>query len=511
MCEKLFVRASRASNLRSGRRCPGRSSSVIPPSRVLWVVAFAVVWTMTGYGGMAFGQVAGVDDPADMADSSGDIKRIEAWVEDGNLNLTMTVYGIFAPSVGETPRGMTNRYYYHWLLDTDNNPDTGYLNSEYEGNATNLETPLGADLVVQFGWRDGATNGVEVYDALTEDTLLEDYEYTIDGDTIHAVIALADLGLTSDDTIAVSAFQEGASNDWQVDWVESFVLPLAVGVPEPVNPGDAGLVLYYNFDADANDMSGNGNDGVLLGDAAVMDGVLALDGDDDAVAVPRIGGEDAVYSQVSYGMWIYPTADLTGLQFAGGMNTSPWGAGAIHLKANYGVVNVGINGLDGGDLAGTTVIDPNTWSHLALTISDTKVAIYLNGVLEDSRDLAAPLEGLVLGSATLGAWDNGGDVQREMAGYMDDVVVYDRGLSAGEVQWLAGLRPIVAEPGTEGLKVYYALDGDANDLSGNGYDGVLMGDPNFVEGVIGMALEFDGDDYVDTGYTEDLPVWTISC
>jgi len=40
-----------------------------------------------------------VDDPSDMADSSGDIKRIEAWVEDGNLNLTMTVYGVFAPEV----------------------------------------------------------------------------------------------------------------------------------------------------------------------------------------------------------------------------------------------------------------------------------------------------------------------------------------------------------------------------------------------------------------------------
>jgi hypothetical protein len=158
-----------------------------------------------------------------------------------------------------------------------------------------------------------------------------------------------------------------------------------------------------------------------------------------------------------------------------------------------------------------TVIDPYTWSHLALTVSDNKVAIYLNGQLEDSRDLAAPLEGLVLGSATLGAWDNGGDIQREMAGYMDDVVVYERSLSESEVQWLAGMRPAIVDPGTEGLKVYYALEGDAVDLTGNGFDGVLMGDPTFVEGVTGMALELDGDDYVDTGFTEDLAVWTISC
>ena len=218
MCKKLSVRASRASHFRS----------VIPTSRVLWLVAFAALWTIAGYGSIAVGQVVGVDDPSDMVDSNGDIKRIEAWVDEGNLNLTMTVYGVFAPSAGETPAGMTNRYYYHWLLDTDTNPATGYHNSEYEGNATNLQTPIGVDLVVQFGWRDGATNGVYAYDPLTEESLFEDYEYTISGDTIHAVIPLADLGLTSDDIIALSAFQEGASGDWQVDWIESVVMPLTV-------------------------------------------------------------------------------------------------------------------------------------------------------------------------------------------------------------------------------------------------------------------------------------------
>ena len=74
---------------------------------------FAASILILGYGGIAVGQVAGVDDPSDMADSSGDIKRVEAWMDEGNLNLTMAVYGVFAPSVGDTPAGMTNRYYYH--------------------------------------------------------------------------------------------------------------------------------------------------------------------------------------------------------------------------------------------------------------------------------------------------------------------------------------------------------------------------------------------------------------
>ncbi|NLZ04375.1 MAG: discoidin domain-containing protein [Phycisphaerae bacterium] len=228
MCKKSFVRASRVADFRSVARHPERPPSVIPASRVLWLVAFALGWMMIGFGGTAIGQVAGVDDPSDMADSSGDIKRIEAWVEDGKLNLTMTVHGVFAPSVAQTPAGMTNRYYYHWILDTDNDPATGYYNAEYEGNATGVKTPIGVDVVVQFGWRDGHTNGVYAYIALTEEALVEDYEYAIDGDTIHAIIPLADLGLTPDDIIALSAFQEGASNGWQIDWLESVVMPLTV-------------------------------------------------------------------------------------------------------------------------------------------------------------------------------------------------------------------------------------------------------------------------------------------
>ena len=228
MCKKRFVRASRASSSRSVTQWPERPPSAIPTFRILWLAAFTIGWMMIGYGGIAVGQVAGVDDPSDMADSSGDIKRIEAWVEEGNLNLTMTVYGVFAPSAAQTPAGMTNRYYYHWILDTDNDPTTGYHNSDYEGTATGVENPIGVDVVVQFGWRDGNTNGVYAYIALTEEALIEDYEYTIDGDTIHAVIPLANLGLTPDDVIALSAFQEGASNGWQIDWLESVVLPLTV-------------------------------------------------------------------------------------------------------------------------------------------------------------------------------------------------------------------------------------------------------------------------------------------
>ena len=174
-----------------------------------------------------------VNDDKDMADSSGDIKMIQAAYEDGNLYLRMVVYGIIAPAVGDTPAGMTNRYYYHWLLDTDDNINTGFKNSEYEGNATDVD-PIGVDMIVQVGWRDGASDGVYVYRPIEggdEEVLLEDFEFASEGDSMEAVIPIDVLEVREGDKGSFSAFQEGASDDWAVDWLDPAVLvflPLAV-------------------------------------------------------------------------------------------------------------------------------------------------------------------------------------------------------------------------------------------------------------------------------------------
>jgi len=46
----------------------------------------------------------------------------------------------------------------------------------------------------------------------------------------------------------------------------------------------------------------------------------------------------------------------------------------------------------------------------------------------------------------------------------------------------------------------------AADSSGNGNDGTLVGDPQWVAGVVGGALEFNGDDYVDCGNGPSLEI-----
>lgn len=54
----------------------------------------------------------------------------------------------------------------------------------------------------------------------------------------------------------------------------------------------------------------------------------------------------------------------------------------------------------------------------------------------------------------------------------------------------------------------------AKDVTGNGNDGTLNGDPQWVAGMYGIGLEFDGDDFVDCGNNDILNFgtndWTIT-
>ncbi len=59
--------------------------------------------------------------------------------------------------------------------------------------------------------------------------------------------------------------------------------------------------------------------------------------------------------------------------------------------------------------------------------------------------------------------------------------------------------PEPVDPGTDNLVAYYAFENNTQDGSGNGYDAIASGNPQYVSGPTGygMAMEFDGsNDYV---------------
>jgi hypothetical protein len=303
----------------------------------------------------------------------------------------------------------------------------------------------------------------------------------------------------------------------------------------PVKP----LVHQYTFeDGTANDSVGSAH-GTLVGDAAVVDGQLVLDGDGDWMDMPG----DVIAMNTFEGL----TIEIMFTSVAGG-NTgyhmvTAFGEEGTGDNPGYGYKYVCITPARGNDVSRgmiqTVSMDDSPWDeetgvsdviehddglphHMVCTVDNTELAFYVDGVLIGTAALDPPgnsIAGIGTDAAHIGKGVY--DVDPLWAGSVEELNIYNRALSLAEVQanYAAGpqkVGPAPVDPGTEGLMLHLPLDtasrGVTQDSSDNDLDGTLFGDPIFVEGVDIMALELDGvDDYVDTDYTEDLAVWTIAC
>ncbi len=88
-------------------------------------------------------------------------------------------------------------------------------------------------------------------------------------------------------------------------------------------------------------------------------------------------------------------------------------------------------------------------------------------------------------------------------------------LTAGMIGAALGQTGVGVPDVDSSLVGWWKLDDEGVDIAVDSsmgrHDGILYGNPLSVPGHIGNALWFDGyDDYVDTGFYENLPVWTVS-
>ncbi|HUU15712.1 MAG TPA: LamG domain-containing protein [Sedimentisphaerales bacterium] len=320
----------------------------------------------------------------------------------------------------------------------------------------------------------------------------------------------------------------------------------AIPEPEPVNPGADGLIAHWPLDEGAGNTAADivgGHDGTLKGGVAwagegspVNGDALSFDGHSDGANHTTDPGTinwvsvdpfDVVGPGITLAAWIRPEGfDVGDARIITKQKT--WSSSDIWwMLSTYTdgtALRMRLKTDDGGADNGTTTMFSDTgyleagvWSHVAATYDGSKMRLYHNAVEIMSMDKtgtiqADPTAAVAIGNSPLG--DPGG-LRAPFNGLIDDVQIYDRALSEGEVLYLAGARATPVDPGTDGLVAFYALDGDANDSSGNELHGTLVGDAAFVEGKVGMALDLDGDgDYVDGGSPPELVITeaiSISC
>lgn len=278
-----------------------------------------------------------------------------------------------------------------------------------------------------------------------------------------------------------------------------------------------GLIGYWKMDeaswtvncstGSVLDSSGNGLHGLACpnstGPAGGATGKFgkggSFDGSNDYVSI----SDSAVLSPntISISMWYKPAA----LGSVGGAQTliehdhsaSPWAGFSIEYSTSNAIeCYIRNQAGDNTYLYVNGITSTTTWYHIACTWDGTTAKLYVNGQL--SSGSSASFSGTSTfnadSSLTIGTGDSGYGFMTE--GLIDEVRLYNRALSKGEVEKLYAWAP--------GPHVYLPFDEGSGtttvyDKSGNGLHGTMntFSENAWVPGKFGSALNFDGiSDYI---------------
>ena len=241
-----------------------------------------------------------------------------------------------------------------------------------------------------------------------------------------------------------------------------FALTLVLGLAHSsiVSGADPDLAAWWKLDGSAVDSSGNGHDGVLFGDPEWVEGfiggALAFDGVDDRVEMPTTSpaqGFPTVDGEVTWMLWL-----KTGASAAIKTPIALGPAGAEHIQGNRSI-NVEASGVimmrahSVGDLTSVSsvaTVNDDEWHHVAVTIAfdadgtNDPMKAYIDGDLDQGYEADNININLHKGPAADFIMTLGARGATPFDGLMDDVRIYERVLTADEVQliMLSGGEPI---------------------------------------------------------------------
>jgi glucose/arabinose dehydrogenase len=216
------------------------------------------------------------------------------------------------------------------------------------------------------------------------------------------------------------------------------IVPVTFVVTEPpVCPIPTGLVGAWGFDEASGtavtDASPAGNDGTLSGAARAAIGrhgrALSFDGVNDWVTVPDAGSLDLTTAMTA-SAWVNPAA--LGSSWRTVLMKEAVGTGSYSLYANTNTPQAGgyvSTPFESGTKSpGALAI--GVWTHLATTYDGATLRMFVNGVEVSSRAL---LGSILVGTGPLRI--GGNSLWSEwFSGLIDEVRLYNRPLSAAEVQ-----------------------------------------------------------------------------
>ena len=293
---------------------------------------------------------------------------------------------------------------------------------------------------------------------------------------------------------------------------------------DPAGCMDDGLVGYWSFDersgTTASDASNNNNDGTLVNGTTWATGIkpfsggvsgssaVQFDGTDDYVVTNSV--DLTAHSAGAFEFWIKVPTDINQADLVSWHKTSGYssyfsfymagGNGKVYVVSEDESSEYLINGLPSSD-----TVNDDSWHHIVFSQNGEFGTIYIDAKAQPVTtsgywfdDMSFSNQAIYIGKAF-----NTGNY---LNGYIDELRIYNRALSAAEVRYHYNKGAPVAH-----WKFDEGSGSTAYDSTANGNHGTLTNGPIWTEGKHGSALSFDGEnDYVEISNGSSLNPTTFT-
>lgn len=277
--------------------------------------------------------------------------------------------------------------------------------------------------------------------------------------------------------------------------------------------GDKQLVAHYKFDGDFKDASGNGNDGIQVGDIAFVDSV---NGKGARFQGGYIGVKHSKLLNLEKGftfsVWMYKEETkeqmtqpiLVKTDVENKVNTDAY---YFKNEQDRPVLGAWTNGMKYE--TSPHWIDIQKWSLCTVTADSENIRFYIDGQLKDSitKKVTFPKS---TGKLYIG-YKSTAFGSQFFKGIMDDLKIYNYAMTPEEVQNECGTiangvgKNLVNRP--LGMVAFYRFEGTLDDMSGYGNNGTGIGAKGgltYVDGPAGKALQWDGASYIEVNDSDSL-------
>ncbi len=220
-----------------------------------------------------------------------------------------------------------------------------------------------------------------------------------------------------------------------------YIDSIQIGHSGSSDPGTSGLAAWYSLENGAEDGSGNGRDGTVMGEPVAVDGpeglgaALLFDGTGSQYVHLGTWNPSAATGQLSVALWARWNGlsehyqGLIAKRDSWAIDDMMW---QVEANRDSGVVSFSRN--ESYPASGNPVLPIDEWTHVAVTFDGTTARLYVDAQMtgEGAFTFGSDPEAAVVFGASQGNGEN------PFNGALDEVRIYDRALSPFEINHLAG-------------------------------------------------------------------------